>query len=162
MSERRKLLVCLISCFFLVVTGLSAQTLQVIDIEGHTTPLTAAQISNMPHTTVKVLDHDVPVQFEGVSLASLLSTTGVPLGDNLRGPRMTEVLMVEAADGYRVVFALAEMDPAFAVRDIMLADQRDGKPLDPKEGPFRIVAPGDKRGARWVRQVTTLKLIAVK
>jgi hypothetical protein len=161
MTERRKLLVCLICCFFLVVTDFSAQTLEVIDTEGHATPLTAAQISNLPHTTVKVVDHDVPAQF-GVSLASLLSTTGVQLGDKLRGPRMTEVLMVEAADGYRVVFALAEMNPAFAMRDITLADKRDGKPLDAKEGPFRIVAPGDKRGARWVRQVTALRLIAVK
>jgi hypothetical protein len=162
MTERRKLLFCIICYFLLVVTGLSAQNLQVIDTEGHTTRLSAAQVSNLPHTTVKVLDHDVPAQFDGVSLASLLSVAGVQLGDKLRGPRMTEVLLVEAADGYRAVFALAEVDPAFTVRDIILADKRDGKPLDVKEGPFRIVAPGDKRGARWVRQVSGLRLIAVK
>lgn len=62
---------------------------------------------------------------------------------------MTEVLLVEAVDGYRAAFALAEVDPAFAVREIILARTRDGKRLDAKEGPFRIVAPGDKRGARW-------------
>jgi hypothetical protein len=55
---------------------------------------------------------------------------------------MTEVLMVEAADGYKVAFALAEVDPAFAVRDVIAADKRDGKPLDAKEGPLRVVAPG--------------------
>jgi hypothetical protein len=59
------------------------------------------------------------------------------------------------------VFALAEVDPAFAVREIVLADKRDGKALDANEGPFRIVAPSDQRGARWVRQVTALKIIAV-
>jgi hypothetical protein len=75
---------------------------------------------------------------------------------------MAEALMVEAADGYRVVFALAEVDPAFATREIIVADRRDGKPMDAKEGPLRIVAPGDKRPARWVRQVTTLRVIAVK
>jgi hypothetical protein len=75
---------------------------------------------------------------------------------------MTEVLLVEAADGYKVAFALAEVDPAFAVRDIIVADKRDGKPLDAQEGPLKIVAPGDKRAARWVRQVTALKLTAVK
>jgi hypothetical protein len=48
------------------------------------------------------------------------------------------------------------------VREIILADKWDSKLLDAKEGPFRIVAPGDKRAARWVRQVTALKLIAVK
>jgi hypothetical protein len=110
----------------------------------------------------KVLDHGVPAQFEGVSLDSLLSSTGVQLGDKLRGPRMTEELLVEAADGYRVAFALAEVDLAFSARDIILADKRDRKPLDAKEGPLRIVAPGDKRPARWVRQVTALRLIAVR
>jgi hypothetical protein len=116
----------------------------------------------LPRSTVKALDHDKPAEFEGVSLASLLSLAGIQLGDKLRGPRMTEVLLVEAADGYKVAFALAEVDPAFAVREIMIADKRDGKPLDAKEGPLRVVAPGDKRPARWVRQVTALRLIAVK
>jgi hypothetical protein len=68
------------------------------------------------------------------------------------------VLLVEAADGYKVVFALAEVEPAFATREIIVADKRDGKALDAKEGPLRIVAPGDKRAARWVRQVTTLRI----
>ncbi|MDR3749834.1 MAG: hypothetical protein P4M04_17080 [Acidobacteriota bacterium] len=70
--------------------------------------------------------------------------------------------MVEPIDGYKVVFALAEVDPAFATREILVADKRDGKPLDAKEGPLRIVAPGDKRAARWVRQVTTLRIVVVK
>jgi hypothetical protein len=61
-----------------------------------------------------------------------------------------------------VVFALPEVDPAFALREIILADRRDRKPLDTKEGPFRIVAPGDKKAARWVRQVTELRLITAK
>lgn len=52
--------------------------------------------------------------------------------------------------------------PICAVREIVLADKRDSKLLDAKGGPVRIVVPGDKRAARWVRQVTVLKLIAVK
>ncbi len=95
-------------------------------------------------------------------MATLLAMAGVQLGDRLRRPRMTEVLLVEAAGGYKVVFALAEVDPAFATREIILADKRDGKPLDAKEGPLRIVAPSDKRPARWVRQVTALRIMIVK
>jgi hypothetical protein len=162
MIERRNLTVIIICCFLFVVTALSAQTLQVTDAEDHATTLGATQIATLPHSIVKVLDHDKPAQFEGVSLASVLALAGVQLGDKLRGPRMTEVLLVEAADGYKVAFALAEVDPAFAVRDIIVADKRDGKPLGAKEGPWRIVAPGDKRPARWVRQVTALRLIGVK
>ena len=162
MSQRRYLLVCLGCCSLLVVQGLLAQTVQVIDTEGHSTTITATQIANSPHVTVNVHDHDAPAQFEGVPLAALLSTAGIQLGDKPRGPRMTEVLLVDAADGYKVVFALAEVDPAFGAREIMLADKRDGKALDAKEGPLRIVAPGDKRAARWVRQVTTLRIVTVK
>jgi hypothetical protein len=105
---------------------------------------------------VTAQDHDAVAHFEGVSLAALLTSAGIQLGDKL------QALLVEAADGYKVVFALAELDPAFATREIILADKRDGKPMDAKEGPFRIVAPGDKRPARWVRQVTVLKVIAIK
>jgi hypothetical protein len=92
----------------------------------------------------------------------VLAMAGIQLGDSLRGAHLTEVLLATASDGYKVVYALAETDPAFATREIILADKRDGKPLDAKEGPFRIVAPGDKRPARWIRQVTELKVVAVK
>jgi hypothetical protein len=133
-----------------------------MDAEGHATSLTMAQVSGLPHVTVNVHDHDKDAQFEGVALAPLLATAGIQLGDALRGPRMSEVLMVEAADGYKVVFALAEVDPAFATREIILAFKRNGTPMDAREGPFRIVAPGDKRPARWIRQVTTLKIVTPK
>jgi len=63
-----------------------------------------------------------------------------------------------APDGYQVLFSLAEFDPAFSSRVIILADRRDGKPLDSHEGPLRIIVPGDKRGARWIRGINTLKL----
>jgi hypothetical protein len=142
--------------------GLSAQTLQVFDAEGHSTMMTAQQLAKSPRVSVNVRDHDTPAQFEGVPLASVLSAVGIQLGDKMKGPRLTETLLVEASDGYKVVFALAELDPAFATREIILADVRDGKPLDAKEGPFRIVAPGDKRPARWVRQITALLIVVVK
>jgi hypothetical protein len=159
---RPRYLLNALCCFLLLVSGLSAQTLQVINTDGHATTLTAAQIANAPHVTVDARDHDAAAQFEGVPLSTALSLGGIALGDTMRGPRMAEALVVEAADGYKVVFALAEVDPAFATREIIVADKRDGKPMDAKEGPLRIVAPGDKRPARWVRQVTTLKVIAVR
>jgi hypothetical protein len=162
MTRRRCLLINVVCCFLFLVGGLAAQTLQAVSLEGHAATLTAAQIANAPHVTVNVHDRDAAVQFEGVPLSTLLSIAGIELGDSRRGSRMTEVLLVEAADGYKVVFALAELDPAFAAREIILADKRDGKPLDVKEGPLRIVVPGDKRPARWVRQVTTLRLSALK
>jgi hypothetical protein len=163
MIRRRFQVGSTLGCFLLLmVPGTLAQTLQIINAEGQSTTVTAAQLANLPHVTVSLLDHDKPATFSGVALASVLSAAGMQLGDALRGPRMTEILLVEAADDYKVAFALTEIDPAFATREIILADKRDEKLLDAKEGPLRIVAPGDKRPARWVRQVVTLRVIAVK
>jgi len=140
----------------------AAQTLTVTAADGHSTTLSAAQIVSVAHVAITVEDHGTATKFEGVPLAAVLTMASVQLGDSLRGPRLSEVVLVSASDGYKVAFALAELDPAFATREIILADKRDGKPLDAKEGPFRVVAPGDKRPARWIRQVTELKVVAMK
>jgi hypothetical protein len=96
--------------------------------------------------------------FEGVALVELLQRAGVPLGKELRGDRMMTYVVIGAADGYRVVFALPELDPAFNDRLILLADRRDQQPLPPGEGPLRLIVPGEKRQARWVRQVTAVSI----
>ena len=83
-------------------------------------------------------------------------------GDSLRGKRLSSCLVIVAADGYRVVVALPELDPAFTERVILPADRSEGHALDSKEGPFRIVIPDEKRMARWVRQVIALKVLQVQ
>ena len=75
---------------------------------------------------------------------------------------MTQVLLIEAADSYKVVFALAELDTDFSDRQIILADKRDGQPLDTSRVPGRIVRPGDKRPPHWIRLVTSCKIVVVK
>ena len=68
-------------------------------------------------------------------------------------------VLVEAADGYGAVFALADFDAGFTDRIAILADTRDGAALAATEGPFRLIVPGEKRPAHWVRQVTTITLM---
>ena len=143
----------------LIVVPASAQSFQIITTEGRSTTVTAAQLATAHRTTITAHGYDSPATFEGVLLWELLSSAGVALGDKLRGLRMTEVVIIEAADGYKVAFALAELDSAFTSSKAILADKRDGKPLSTKEGPFRIVVPSDQRPARWVRQVTALRVV---
>jgi hypothetical protein len=123
-----------------------------------TTTVTAADLASMPRVSVEVDDHGTHAKFEGVALSTLLTRAGAPLGEGLRGDKLALALVVKAADGYRAVFALAELDPAFMDKTVLLADRRDGAPLNAHEGPYRIIAVGDKRPARWVRQVLSLTL----
>ncbi len=119
--------------------------------------LTAADLARLPHTSFRATGHDgKETAFEGVQVIQVLMLAGVKFGEDLRGKNLALYLLVEAADGYRAVFALPELDPAYTDKLILLADKRDGKSLDDKEGPLRIVVPSEKRQARWVRQVTGL------
>lgn len=76
----------------------------------------------------------------------------------MRGKQLAQYLLVEAADGYRVVFAIAELDREFTDDAVILADTQNGKPLSEKDGKFQIIVPADKRHGRWVRQVTALRI----
>jgi hypothetical protein len=80
------------------------------------------------------------------------------LGEAFHKTGASYYVVVDAADGYKAVFAWAEIDPSFTDRKVYLVTRRDGKPLADSEGPFRLVVPGDKRGGRAVHQVTGLTL----
>jgi DMSO/TMAO reductase YedYZ molybdopterin-dependent catalytic subunit len=79
----------------------------------------------------------------------------------LRNPGPSGPGGCQSKDGYSTLFALAEFDDAFSNRTILLADSEDGKPLPENAGPMRIVAPGDKRAARWARMVTSIELVHI-
>jgi DMSO/TMAO reductase YedYZ molybdopterin-dependent catalytic subunit len=132
---------------------------QVVGQVAQPLSLTKEELAKLPRQTVEAKGHDgVESQFEGVPVIEILAKAGVPTGQDLRGPAMAHYVVVEAADGYRATFALAELDPAFTDRVILLADHRDGKPLVAQSGPLQIIVPGEKKHARWVRQVITLKV----
>jgi DMSO/TMAO reductase YedYZ molybdopterin-dependent catalytic subunit len=100
--------------------------------------------------------------FKGVNLAAILDSAGVTLGSQLRGENLAKCILVQASDGYEVVFSLAEVDPGFSNQTILIAYEVDGTPLPKGEGPFRIIAPNDKRHARWIREIATIKVLFSK
>jgi Oxidoreductase molybdopterin binding domain len=116
----------------------------------------------MPHQTVKVKEHGKEATYEGVLVRDVLTRPGVPLGKELRGKAMSTYVLATGRDGYAVVFSLTEFDPAFQDSDILLADNRDGKGLDEKEGPLRIVVPHDKKPARSVRMLEKLDVVQLR
>jgi hypothetical protein len=138
------------------------QRLTIQTDNGKQTVLSRADIEALTHTEVKTSAAGTQSTFVGVSLKALLEKAGVVFGEAIRGKRLASCLLVEAADGYRVVIALPEIDSAFTDKQVVLAYLRDGKPLDEKEGPYRIVIPDEKRMAHWVKRVTTLKIVDVQ
>jgi DMSO/TMAO reductase YedYZ molybdopterin-dependent catalytic subunit len=125
-----------------------------------TTPfvVTAEDLKKMPRKTLRIENARAKKTdvYEGVPLEALLQKAGVPLGEQLRGAAMMTYVLVEAADDYRVIFSLAEIDSGFQDSEILLADTLDGAPLAPDQGPFKLVAPHEKRPARWVKMVKSI------
>ena len=100
--------------------------------------------------------------FKGVPLFDVLDSAGVTLGKQLRGGNLAKYILVKALDGYEVIFALPEVDPEFTDQTILLAYEVDGKPLPKGEGPFRLVVPKDKKHARWIREISAIKIMFTK
>jgi hypothetical protein len=153
---------CVLTAVALTSPRAVAQQLTVQTVGGKQMVLSRTAIEGLPHVKVQASAHDVSALFEGVPVRSILEKAGVGFGDALRGKQMSLCLLAEATDNYKIVIALPEMDPAFTDKQIILAFSKDGKPLDAKEGPYRIVIPDEKRPARWIRQVTTLKIVNVQ
>jgi len=123
--------------------------------------LTVLDLKKMPRKTLTVVNpHDKKREtYEGVLLEELLRRAGVPQGEQLRGPSMATYIIAEAEDGYRVVFSLAELDSGILESEVIVADTMDSAPLAAKQGPFRLVAPHEKRPARWVRMLKSLTVV---
>lgn len=127
---------------------------------GFATPLTvdAALLDTLPASRVTAMDHGVQGTWDGVALVDVLRKAGAPLDKYLRGPNLTRYILVTASDGYRTMFTLAELDATFGDAQVMLAFARDGAALSEKEGPYRLIVPGDTKQARWIRQVARVEL----
>jgi len=94
-----------------------------------------------------------------VLVEELLKRAGVPQGEKLRGAALATYLIFEADDGYRVVFSIAELDSGITDSEVIVADTVDGRALPAKIGPFRLVAPKEKRPARWVRMLKSITVV---
>lgn len=125
------------------------------------TALTAGDLASLPRVEVRATAHGNTALFSGVRMADMLRLAGVPI-DSVRGRRAALYVLVSAADGYSAVFSLGELAPDLTGRMALLADQRDGAPLDDEEGPLRLVLPDESRPTRWVRQVTSISVRQAK
>lgn len=130
-----------------------------------TTPLSLSpnDLKAMPRKTLKVLNPHENKQeaYEGVAVQELLRKAGVPQNEKLRGTAMATYVLAEAADGYSVLYSLAELDSDFQDSEVIVADTLNGLPLGEKQGPFKMVAPHDKRPARWIRMLKSLTVVTV-
>ncbi|WP_159476464.1 molybdopterin-dependent oxidoreductase [Dyadobacter sp. 3J3] len=147
------------------VSGFSQNTSS-ITVSGEVTiplNLSVQDLSAYKQISHKVKDKDGKEhEFRGVALIEVFEKAGVTTGGKLRGKNLAKYVLIKAADGYEVIYSLPEIDPEFTDQVIMLATEKDGQPLPNGEGPFRIITPNDKKQARWIREVQSIKVVFAK
>jgi len=125
---------------------------------------TVTDLKAMPHLTVTIHNShsNADESYSGVRLADLLAKVGAALGSNLRGKSLAQYIVASGSDRYQTVLAIGEVDPEFHPGEVLVADTMDGKPLDVRSGPLKLVVTEDKHPARSVRNLVEIELRTVQ
>jgi hypothetical protein len=143
-----------------VATHSASFTLQYISPGKTSMPIDASVLGKLPRTTVQAGAHGAaPTAWEGVKLIDVLRAEGAPTDAALRGNALADVVRVTATDGYQIAFSLGELDAGLGAASVVLVDKHEGKPLEAKDGPYRLVVAADGRPARWIHNVQSIELL---
>ncbi|HEX3894258.1 MAG TPA: hypothetical protein VHW46_16910 [Terracidiphilus sp.] len=125
------------------------------------TEWTSASLAALPHTTITVYNEHAKANqtFSGVPLTDLLTPMGVPAKP--RGKDFRLYVVAEGSDGYQVVYSIGEITPDVHDGTVLVADQIDGRSLG-NNGMFQLVATGEKRPARWVRNLVGIRVLTAQ
>ena len=117
----------------------------------------AEKIAGLPHETLQVTpDRTGAAQtYSGIPLMALLVEIGVP--QKPKGSDFRLYIVAEGRDGNKAVYSLGEVSPDVHDGSVLLADSLDGKPLT-EGGPIELICSGEKRTARWIRDVVSIKV----
>jgi len=126
-----------------------------IDFEGKSAEWTPATLAALPHKTVTLYNEHAKANqiFSGVELIDLLKPLGV--AEKPHGKQLRLYLVAKGADGYQVVYSIGEVTPDLHDATVLVADTLDGKPIG-ENGPLQLVSSGEKRPARWVRNLAAI------
>jgi hypothetical protein len=133
----------------------SDQTVEITQFGGQGHTINPAMVEELPAVAEHLLflTQRGPTQqnYTGALLWSVLDRAQVVSGD--RGVRARRTIVVTGRDGHVAVLALAEIDPDFEGKQVLLAYRQNDKPIG-----LRLVVPGDRYGGRSVSDVVRIEL----
>ncbi len=119
---------------------------------------TATTLAALPHKTITVHNEHTNADetYSGVTLIDLLTPLGV--NPKPRGKDLKLYVLAAGSDGYEVVYSIGEITPDVSNATVIVADSKDGKDLK-GSGPLQLVATGEKRPARWVHNLVSIRVM---
>ena len=139
-------------------TPVLAQDLKVTVQGRDSVVLTPADLKALPRAKATFTAHGKQITYEGPLLNAALLKAGVVSGDRLMGRYLNQVVVAKGSDGFTASYSLGETDPVYRANPVIVADSKDGQPLDAREGPYRLVVDGDLRPGRSVRALVSVEV----
>ena len=134
-----------------------------LSVEGHVAhpqKLTLEQVKALPPVTVSLRfqsDHGPQTgTYTGALLLDIVKQAAPVDQGSDKGAPWRHTIIATGSDGYGVALAIGEIDPRFAGKQVLVAYERDGKPMD--DQTFRLVVPGDAHGGRSVNDLASLTI----
>jgi DMSO/TMAO reductase YedYZ molybdopterin-dependent catalytic subunit len=94
--------------------------------------------------------------YRGIPLWTLLTEAGLSPSPGPSFPSLRGYVVVTGSDGYEVLLPLADIDPEFEGREVIVAYAADGDFLDETRGMARLVIASDRtcmRGVWWLATI---------
>jgi DMSO/TMAO reductase YedYZ molybdopterin-dependent catalytic subunit len=137
-----------------------SETLKVDGHVAHPLQLTLDQVKALPPVTVSLTfqsDHGPQTgTYTGALLLDIVKQAAPVDQGSDKGAPWRHVIIATGHDGYGVAVAIGEIDPRFAGKQVLVAYERDGKPMN--DQTFRLVVPGDAHGGRSVNDLASLEI----
>jgi hypothetical protein len=116
-------------------------------------------LTGLPATTVEVKYKtsagSAADSYTGVLLWDLLKKAELVSGDG-KNAALKHTLLITATNGYAVAVALAEFDPDYGNKQVLLAYKGTGDRASFEH--LKLIVPGDLRGGRSVRDIATIEV----
>ena len=123
----------------------------------HARTLTLDDLRAMTPVTVRVAQANASGVQEATFTGALLwdvVTAAKPIDAPGDKTALQHTFLARGKDGYAVALAIAELDPNYDNKRVVIAYARDGKPLP----AARLVVPGDGHAGRSVRDLVAIEV----
>jgi hypothetical protein len=134
-----------------------------VTVDGKATTFALADLKAMPQATLTVKNGHSGAEetYSGVSVGDLLAKCGFSFENSTAKRVYRSYIRAEGTDGYWVIYSASELMPVLRETGPLIALSVDGKPLT-EDGAFKIVIAGERRPARWVRNLKSLTVVTVE
>lgn len=116
--------------------------------------LSAVEIKNVPYTL-----NDQKREAHCLPLLALVQAAKLKISPKPKNHELALAIVVTGRDGYTACFSYGELQPQIGKRTVLVALDRDGKPLPDAAAPAEILSPDDEKPSRWVHAIKSINVI---